>query len=317
MNYRSDKQFDIVLKKEKEELVKLKEGSYKDNNNKDLNYSYDNLSNVDDESEDMQNESEPQWDWASTIAEGNPPSARGGHTATLIGKSIVIFGGHYYKNKVEGFKYLNDTNFLDIEQSKWLKPTIDGKIPSPRYGHSAVYSGGIIIIFGGKGPKDIVYNDLYTFDPKNNNWLLANETGESPSPRYNHTANIWNMKMYVFGGWNGKEFFNDTIVYDLEKMVWNKLETQETPCPRMGHASCIVSNNLIIQGGFYFNNDEYKKNYNNYGTFLKNCYFNDLKVLDLNKNIWTQLKILGQPPQPRFGHTISFISKIININFTY
>lgn len=265
----------------------------------------------DNDDKDKNDNSQPQWDWASTIAEGNPPCARGGHTATLIGKSIVIFGGHFYKNKVEGFNYLNDTHFLDIELSKWMKPTITGKIPPPRYGHSAIFAGGIILIFGGKGPKETVYNDLYTFDPdpKKNSWLLANETGEAPAPRFNHTANLWNKKMYIFGGWNGKEFFNDTIIYDLEKMIWNKLDTQGTPPPRMGHASCIVSFNLIIQGGFYFNDDEYKKNLNNYGSYLKSCYFNDLKVLDLTKNVWTQLKILGQPPQPRFGHTISFISK--------
>lgn len=61
-----------------------------------------------------------KWEWATTIAEGIPPSARGGHSATLIGKSIVIFGGHYYSDKNTGFVYLNDTNFLDVALSKWL-----------------------------------------------------------------------------------------------------------------------------------------------------------------------------------------------------
>jgi len=34
-----------------------------------------------------------------------------------------------------------------------------------------------------------------------------------------------------------------------------------------------------------------------------------VKVLDLQKNAWAQLRTYGQPPQPRFGHTISFVSK--------
>lgn len=270
---------------------------------------------IENKQDDSKNEevssSTSQWEWASTIAEGNPPSARGGHSATLIGKSIVIFGGHYYKNKIEGFCYLNDTHFLDIELSKWLKPTITGKVPPQRYGHSAIFAGGIIIIFGGKGPKGVVYNDLYTFDPdhKKNSWLLANETGEAPAPRFNHTANLYDKKMYIFGGWNGKEFFNDTVMYDLEKMIWMKIQTFGTPSPRMGHASCVVNYNLIIQGGFFFNNDDYKKNLNSYGSYLKSCYFNDLKVLELKTYNWTSLKTSGQPPQPRFGHTLSFISK--------
>ena len=78
---------------------------------------------------------------------------------------IVIFGGHYYEGKQQGFRYLNDTHFLDVKQSKWIKPYCTGKIPPPRYNHSAIYAGGVIVVFGGKGPKTTVYNDLYTFDP--------------------------------------------------------------------------------------------------------------------------------------------------------
>lgn len=151
-------------------------------------------SKIDEETQDDQNRDDVvQWEWASTIAEGIPPSARGGHSATLIGKSIAIFGGHYYQDKNVGFVYLNDTHFLDVAQSKWIKPYCTGKIPPPRYGHSAIYAGGIIIVFGGKGPKNTVFNDLYTFDPDPDKyaWLLANETGEAPSPRFNHTANLW------------------------------------------------------------------------------------------------------------------------------
>ncbi len=31
--------------------------------------------------------------------------------------------------------------------------------------------------------------------------------------------------MFIFGGWNGRTYFNDTISFDLERMVWKKLET--------------------------------------------------------------------------------------------
>ena len=240
-----------------------------------------------------------------------PPSARGGHSSTLVNSCIVIFGGHYYEGKQQGFRYLNDTHFLDVKQSKWIKPYCTGKIPPPRYNHSAIYAGGVIVVFGGKGPKTTVYNDLYTFDPdpKKFIWLLANETGEAPSPRYGHTANLYNKKMYVFGGWNGKTYFNDVIIYDLEKSAWNKLDTAgQPPVPRQGHASCVVGHNLIIQGGFYFDDEKYKKSKNNYGTFLRSCYLNDIKLLDLKENTWVQLRTNGQPPLPRFGHTLSFVN---------
>ena len=40
---------------------------------------------------------ERTWLWAFPQIEGVPPSPRGGHTATLTGASLVIFGGHYYE----------------------------------------------------------------------------------------------------------------------------------------------------------------------------------------------------------------------------
>lgn len=47
----------------------------------------------------------------------------------------------------------------------------------------------------------MVYNDLYSFDPDPEKycWLLANETGEAPSPRFDHTANLWSkyFKDYI------------------------------------------------------------------------------------------------------------------------
>ena len=33
-----------------------------------------------------------KWQWATPLIEGVPPSHRGGHTATLSGASIIIFG---------------------------------------------------------------------------------------------------------------------------------------------------------------------------------------------------------------------------------
>ena len=92
-------------------------------------------------------------------------------------------------------------------------------------------------------------------------------------------------------------------------MAWNKLETAgPSPIARQGHASCVVGHNLIIQGGFSFNESKYKKSLDNYGTFLKNCYLNDIKLLDLKDNTWVQLRTNGQPPTARFGHTLSFVN---------
>ena len=78
---------------------------------------------------------------------------RGGHTSTLTGASLIVFGGHYFEGGKTGFVYLNDTHVLDVNQSRWIKPKIKGTPPPGRYGHSAVLAGARVIIFGGKGEK--------------------------------------------------------------------------------------------------------------------------------------------------------------------
>lgn len=180
---------------------------------------------------------ERKWLWAFPQIEGVPPCARGGHSATLTGASLVIFGGHYYSGKEIGFVYLNDTHVLDVNASKWIKPKILGTPPPSRYGHSAVLAGSRIIIFGGKGDKGNVYRDLHALDPVTMTWYQGPEGGGAPSSRFDHTANlVGGTKLFIFGGWNGEEFFNDVFVLDLEIMAWSQPSTSgPAPSPRKGH----------------------------------------------------------------------------------
>ena len=63
---------------------------------------------------------------------------------------------------------------------------------------------------------------------------------------------------------------------------------------RYGHSATVFRHNILYFGGWEF------------GKAL-----NDIKLLDMKDNAWVQLKTNGQPPQPRFGHTLSFVSKIL------
>lgn len=71
------------------------------------------------EKENEGNATERRMEWTKYIIEGTPPTPRGGHSATLFKNQIIIFGGHYYSDKETGFKYLNETFVLDIENNRW------------------------------------------------------------------------------------------------------------------------------------------------------------------------------------------------------
>jgi len=48
----------------------------------------------------------------------------------------------------------------------------------------------------------------------------------------------------------------------------------------MGHVSVVVGTNIVIQGGFYFDPKKHEDGGLRMGSMLKECYLNDLRVLD-------------------------------------
>ena len=115
--------------------------------------------------------------------------------------------------------------------------------------------------------------------------------------------------MFVFGGWNGKKFYDDLFVLDLEIMAWTKPSCSgPAPTPRKGHCSILIGTNLVIHGGFSFKGDvttsSTQGKFNN-GTKMAQCYHNDIRVLDTENFIWSRLRVSGTPPENRFGHTMN------------
>ena len=99
--------------------------------------------------------------------------------------------------------------------------------------------------------------------------------GRPPAPRCETTMNFFEKLnvIIIHGGRNEYDingpFFNDFYFFDVERLIWIKLETNDGIIPiypRGAHSSCIVDNELIIFGGF---NDKY---------FLKS----DLVICDLD-----------------------------------
>jgi host cell factor len=121
--------------------------------------------------------------------------------------------------------------------------------------------------------------------------------------------------MFVFGGWNGNEFYNDVFILDLEIMAWSRPNCTgkrfliisflgPAPCPRKGHCSILIGTNLVVHGGFTFNEEHMKKNVNRIGSALQECYLNDIRVLDTETFIWSRLRVSGSPPEHRADHTL-------------
>jgi len=112
--------------------------------------------------------------------------------------------------------------------------------------------------------------------------------------------------MFVFGGWNGKDYYNDLHILDLEIMAWKRAAPSgPAPSPRQGHASILIGNNLIVHGGYKQQVEQLKTAGLYMGTPLATSYLNDIRVLDTEQLVWSRLRISGYPPDARYGHTFN------------
>lgn len=75
----------------------------------------------------------------------------------------------------------------------------------------------------------------------------------SPFPRYGHAlpaTTTTTGELYIFGGLVRESARNDLYLYSIKENTTTLLQTGgEVPSPRVGHASSLISNVLIVWGG--------------------------------------------------------------------
>ncbi|KAK4593173.1 hypothetical protein RGQ29_017352 [Quercus rubra] len=228
---------------------------------------------------------------------GTPPQPRSGHTAVNIGKSkVVVFGGLVDK------KFLSDIVVYDVDNKLWFQPECTGSGsedqvgPSPRAFHIAVAIDCHMFIFGGRyGSKRL--GDFWVLDTDIWQWSELTSFGDLPSPRdFAAASAIGNRKIVMYGGWDGKRWLSDVYVLDTISLEWMELSVSGSlPPPRCGHTATMVEKRLLVYGGR-----------GGGGPIMGDLW--GLKGLFEEENEtpgWTQLKLPGQAPSPRCGHTVT------------
>ncbi|KAL6534894.1 acyl-CoA-binding domain-containing protein 4 [Orobanche gracilis] len=109
----------------------------------------------------------------------NSRISRGGQSVTLVGTTLVIFGGQDANRSL-----LNDLHILDLESMTWdemdtcrqckrvvqVPPIYRGVPPSPRPDHAAaVHADRYLLIFGG-GSHAACFNDLHALAIQTIEW---------------------------------------------------------------------------------------------------------------------------------------------------
>ncbi|KAK0390907.1 hypothetical protein NLU13_0410 [Sarocladium strictum] len=235
----------------------------------------------------------------ATTSEG--PGPRVGHSSLLVGNAFIVYGGD---TKIDDSDVLDETLYLlNTSTRHWSRALPAGPRPSGRYGHSLNILGSKIFIFGGQ-VEGFFMNDLSAFDLNqlqmpNNKWEIL-QTGDSsaktPAARTNHSMITYNDKMYLFGGTNGFQWFNDVWCYDPAVNKWSQLDCiGYIPAPREGHAAALVDDVMYVFGG---RTEE--------GTDL-----GDLAAFRITSRRWYTFQNMGPSPSPRSGHSMTTVGKSV------
>ena len=186
------------------------------------------------------NPSTDSWTVTSTA---NAPDPRNFHTAVWAGDQMIVWGGCTDPNfcgEYTGGRYNPGTN-------SWTATSLTNA-PSPRAGHTAVWTGNEMIVWGAD------YDDGGRYDPSTDSWT-ATSTTNAPDARHGNTAVWTGSDMIVWGGFG---FSNGTYAnlntggrYNPATDSWMATSTTNAPQGRLLQTAVWTGSEMIVWGGHY------------------------------------------------------------------
>jgi len=186
--------------------------------------------------------------WTSVSLTG-APTARDSHTAVWTGSRMVVWGGY------------NTVNGTDLGDGWRYDPTADActtvsavGAPSARSGHTAIWTGNAMIVWGGSG----ISTELQTggrYDPTGDAWTTMT-TVDAPSARYGHTAVWTGTQMIVSGGEGSAGGVGDFLFpvtggrYDPAADTWTPTAAGAwAPTARKNHLAFWTGAEMLVSSG--------------------------------------------------------------------
>ncbi|HET8946968.1 MAG TPA: hypothetical protein VFQ07_08290 [Candidatus Polarisedimenticolia bacterium] len=223
--------------------------------------------------------------WIGMSSTGAVPSARAGATAVWTGTEMIVWGG-----------YTNPADPIGVNTGGRYNPALDtwtavttGGAPAGRYAHTAVWTGAVMIVWGGE-VSDIPYlNTGGVYDPALDTWTPTSMTG-APTGRIGHTASWLNNEMIIWGGDAGIIYLDSGGRYNPVTNTWLPTTLAGNPGARAWHTAAVMGGRILIWGGQYAFNGAYGG-----GAFYA-------------PDFWSPIGTAGDPPpSPRMKHTATVV----------
>lgn len=176
--------------------------------------------------------------------------------------------------------------FYNVPAPGWIGGTA-AEAPSARFGHSAVWTGDRLIVWGGSVGGGVLSAMGAAYDPAVDQWSSISPL-DAPVGRQGHSA-VWTGEaLLIWGGFGSGGFGAGSYLgtggsYSPSTGNWNGLPAENAPAERDGQASAWTGARLVVWGG------------KNAGGLLA-----DGALYDPTGGQWSALPTAGAP-EARFG----------------
>jgi N-acetylneuraminic acid mutarotase len=179
--------------------------------------------------------------WTATSIT-NAPAARQAHTAVWTGSEMIVWGGNHFVFPY----YFNSGGRYNPSADSWtVTSTINA--PAARNGHTAVWTGSEMIVWGGNDDNGR-FRTGGRYNPSTDSWTATNPN--APQGRDLATAVWTGSEMIVWGGEDFVgTFFNTGGKYNPGTDSWLPTSTINAPAGRAYHTAVWTGSEMIVWGG--------------------------------------------------------------------
>lgn len=151
-------------------------------------------------------------------------------TAVWTGSEMIVFGG--VDATQPGWLSYGDGARYNPFTDSWT-PLPAGGAPGSRTGHTAVWTGERMIVWGGRElPSDARLNDGASYHPGSDTWSTLSPYG-APQARALHAAVWTGSEMIVWGGDYNSALLNTGARYNPATSLWTPMTQSAAPRQRM------------------------------------------------------------------------------------
>jgi hypothetical protein len=172
--------------------------------------------------------------------------------------------------------------FTKVAAPTWVRAPASGSAASARDGHTMVWNGSEVMVWGGKLGAGAYSGSGSRYSPLTDGWAAIGNLG-APTPREHHRAVWTGNEMIVWGGFSSEGGSKTGGRYRPSSQAWTATKIAGAPSARWNHAVVWTGSRMIVFGGQNFAN-----------------YYSDGSIYDPASDQWSALPSAGAPAA-RFG----------------